>query len=393
MILKEQASYFRPYSMLQKNIQQQGNLFIIAIFVGSILFGILYALWIVQQHNVNLIQQGIDDFQSKLSKIVSNESLELLKLEKDLLILKKDKTTIQNGVYATLVQAIGGLILGMTAYVGYRNFRISEDKQITKHFSKAIEHLGDEKIDIRLGGIYVLAQIAIDSPKYHWTIIEILSAFIREKSTIHKPDLDGNIIPQQKLTTDVKAAITALGRRNIDRDNGRQIDLRNVYLAEIEIESDANLCRVNLSGSDLYAAKLNGIDLSEAKLYKANLNRANLSSANLTSTNLTGAQLCKANLSSANLNKADLISANLMGANLSSIYLSSANLRSANLCDTNLSGAYLYGANLSRTKNFTSTQIKSACYWDRAIYTAGKLEELKHDRASNQQQKPDCSRW
>jgi uncharacterized protein YjbI with pentapeptide repeats len=393
MILKEQASHFRPYSMLQKNIQQQGNLFIIAIFVGSILFGILYALWIVQQHNVNLIQQGIDDFQSKLSKIVSNESLELLKLEKDILILKKDKTTIQNGVYATLVQAIGGLILGMTAYVGYRNFRISEDKQITKHFSKAIEHLGDEKIDIRLGGIYVLAQIAIDSPKYHWTIIEILSAFIREKSTIHKPDLDGNIIPQQKLTTDVKAAITALGRRNIDRDNGRQIDLRNVYLAEIEIESDANLCRVNLSGSDLYAAKLNGIDLSEAKLYKANLNRANLSSANLTSTNLTGAQLCKANLSSANLNKADLISANLMDANLSSTYLSSANLRSANLCNTNLSGAYLYSANLSRTKNSTSTQIKSACYWDRAIYTAGKLEELKHDRASNPQQKPDCSRW
>ena len=110
-----------------------------------------------------------------------------MKLEKDILVVEKDKATLQNGVYTTLVQALGGLILSVTAYVGYRNFKIgeenlkvTEDKQVTERFSKGIEHLGNDKIDIRLGGIYALEQIANDSSKYHWTIVEILSSFVRE---------------------------------------------------------------------------------------------------------------------------------------------------------------------------------------------------------------------
>jgi hypothetical protein len=71
---------------------------------------------------------------------------------------------------------LGGVILSGTAYVGWRNFKVAEDKQVTERFSKAIEHLGSGKIDICLGGIYALEQIAIDShEKYHWTIVEIPS--------------------------------------------------------------------------------------------------------------------------------------------------------------------------------------------------------------------------
>lgn len=103
----------------------------------------------------------------------------------------------ENGIYPPLVQVIGGAILSVTAYVGYCNFKIgeenikigrknlkvTEEKQVTERFSKAIEHLGNDKaIEIRLGGIYTLKQIAIDSPnEYHWTVMDILSAFMREK--------------------------------------------------------------------------------------------------------------------------------------------------------------------------------------------------------------------
>lgn len=172
------------------------------------------------------------------------------------MIIEKDKTTIQNSIYTTLVQALGGVVLSITAYVGYRNFKIgednlkigqknlkvAEDKQVTERFSKLIEHLGSDKIDIRLGGIYALEQITIDSPKYHWTIVEIINAFIREKRPL-------NSIGQ--VTVDIQAALTVLGRRKVSQDPvGKNIDLRKVNLEGVEIAT-ANLQSGNLQGANL----------------------------------------------------------------------------------------------------------------------------------------------
>jgi hypothetical protein len=37
-------------------------------------------------------------------------------------------------------------------------------------------------LEVRLGGIYALERIARDSPTDHWTIIEVLSTYVRENS-------------------------------------------------------------------------------------------------------------------------------------------------------------------------------------------------------------------
>uniref|UniRef100_UPI001177ECCC pentapeptide repeat-containing protein n=1 Tax=Calothrix rhizosoleniae TaxID=888997 RepID=UPI001177ECCC len=68
------------------------------------------------------------------------------------------------------------------------NVKIAEDKQITERFSKAIEQLGSEKIEVRLGAIYTLERIAKDSPKDHWTIMEILTAFVRHNDAVEEED-------------------------------------------------------------------------------------------------------------------------------------------------------------------------------------------------------------
>src|SRR5262249_35281182 len=53
--------------------------------------------------------------------------------------------------------------------------------QVTDRFSKAIDHLGSEKLDVRIGGIYALERIARDSPQEdHPTIMEVLTAFMRD---------------------------------------------------------------------------------------------------------------------------------------------------------------------------------------------------------------------
>lgn len=54
-----------------------------------------------------------------------------LSFQKDILVIEKDKATIQNVVYTTLVQVLGGIILSITAYVGYCNFRVGSNADLS----------------------------------------------------------------------------------------------------------------------------------------------------------------------------------------------------------------------------------------------------------------------
>jgi uncharacterized protein YjbI with pentapeptide repeats len=178
----------------------------------------------------------------------------------------------------------------------------------------------------------------------------------------------------------------------------------------------ANLERAHLYGVHLYGVHLYGANLKSAHLYGANLKSANLESANLKSAilksaNLYNANLERANLSRANLSRAQLNNANLNNANLENAYLSRANLNNADLENANLENAVLYKYN---AKNLTNEQIKSACFWEKAIYTEldltngwptngwiakdpkanqRKIDEIKQDKASDPLERPDCSKW
>jgi Pentapeptide repeats (8 copies) len=247
---------------------------------------VLFIVWKFQQNNIDSLDGKIRIYETKIIKASNGD--ERLKLEKDILGFEKDKTTIQNGAYTTLVQALGGLILSITAWVGYQNFRIgeknlkvAEDKQVNERFSKSIEHLGHDKIDIRLGGIYALEQIAIDSSKYHWTIVEILSAYIREKSPIDNQLRNLSDTYSQKVTIDIQAALIVLGRRKIEQDpQGKKIDLRRANLPKVQIPQ-AKLSGANLTEANLREANLVGATLREADLRKAHLSGADLRGVNL----------------------------------------------------------------------------------------------------------------
>jgi len=63
-----------------------------------------------------------------------------------------------------------------------RNFTLSREGQVTDRYTKAITQLGDETLNVRIGGIYALERVARDSAKDHPTVMEVLAAFIREHS-------------------------------------------------------------------------------------------------------------------------------------------------------------------------------------------------------------------
>jgi hypothetical protein len=208
-----------------------------------------------------------------------------------------------------------------------RTFELTEQGQVNDRYTKAIEQLGSDKLDVRIGGIYALERVARDSVRDHPTVMEVLTAFIREHSREPWPEPNPGGQEQERSTRpDVQAAVTVVGRRDPARDV-QHIDLSRAVLTDAV-----------LSGADLSRAVLTDAVLSGAVLSGANLTGANLSGAVLSGANLRGAVLTGANLSRANLTDAVLSGAN-SGAVLSGAVLTRAVLTRADLSRADLSGA------------------------------------------------------
>jgi hypothetical protein len=81
--------------------------------------------------------------------------------------------------------ALGTFWLNSRVYrITARTFELTERGHLTDRYAKAIEQLGNDNLDVRLGGIYSLEQIATDSPRDRdqATVVEVLSAFVRVHS-------------------------------------------------------------------------------------------------------------------------------------------------------------------------------------------------------------------
>jgi len=243
--------------------------------------------------------------------------------------------TARDAARGRLLTLGAGLFAAGALLFTARNFILSREGQVTDRYTKAVEQLGSEKLDVRIGGIYALERVARDSKKDHPTVMEVLAAFIREHSHEQWPlsEPDQTRAPERSTRPDVQAALTVIGRRDATHDR-QPIDLSNV-----------DLTRANLTSADL-----TGANLHSAILDQANLAKAVLPGADLSATLAAGVDLSDANLAGANLVAAGLIDgANLMRANLASAILHGAIIYRAVLDDAVLGGADFGAASLDGT--------------------------------------------
>jgi len=105
---------------------------------------------------------------------------------------------------------------------------------------------------VRIGGIYALERVARDSARDHPTVMEVLTAFIRENSREQAPppDPDSDEVHEQFTRPDVQAAVTVVGRRDAERDI-RPIDLTRAHLTRAHL-TRAHLTRAHLTRADLH---------------------------------------------------------------------------------------------------------------------------------------------
>ena len=309
----------------------------------------------------------------------------------------KDYLELESAIRTGLAQAIGGTAILIGLFFTWRNIRATErnletsqqatvknlslaqEGQITERFTKAIDQLGSDKLQVRLGGIYALERIARDSQADHWAVVEILTAFVRANSPA-QPNVKSHAATE--LGTDIQAVLTVLTRRNLqhEKNSKQRIDLRRSNLQgavligcqlERAILWNADLSEANLRDSNLTSAGLKEARLESAALTLANLERATLGGANLENAACAGArmegtQLNGANLRSAHLDDVNLSGANLFQADLTGASLLNANLSGAILQDAILTGAHLKNADLTNAIGLSEQQLRSALGHDSA---------------------------
>jgi uncharacterized protein YjbI with pentapeptide repeats len=220
-----------------------------------------------------------------------------------------------------------------------RTIELNKEGQISDRFTKAIDQLGNERLEIRLGGIYALERIAQDFERDHWPIMEVLTAFMRahpsdvdfDHATVKRMESSDQPLRNPVRGADVQAVMRVIGRREL-----------------IDGERD----RLDLKGADLRFLDMRDSHLERANLWQAHLERgtligAHLEGADLMGAHLEGALLLGAHLGGAALNGAHLEGAVLRNAHLEgAFFVNGAHLEGTDLREAHLEGAFLDGAHL-----------------------------------------------
>jgi hypothetical protein len=277
---------------------------------------------------------------------------------------------IENEARRTLAYILAGILAIFGIYMAHRRIRaierqvlVAQEGQITERFTRAIEQLGSDKMEIRLGGIYALERIANDSDNDYWPIIETLTAYVRYRApwqepsstsseSVSKEESEPNRpTPGIKPPTAIQAILTVLGRRK--------------YRYGQREEEPLNLRETDLRGADLSKAHLEDASLSRAHLERANLIEAHLQRANFQGTHFERAIFLGCYLENAFLSEAHLEGATLVGARLQGAYLK---------------GTHLEGSDLSDARGLTRQQLAEAIIDEKTILPDYLQEETQEGK-------------
>jgi pentapeptide repeat protein len=240
--------------------------------------------------------------------------------------LEDERLKLQNDVRIGLLQAVAGVAVIAAVVATWQQLdtdrrqlrqqlAVAGQQQATDRFAQALDQLGSEQLEVRLGGIYGLERIAARSaaeataaggaytapgpaePSPNWwasqdrvQVFEVLSAYVR--TTSHRPPIDssGRSASLQLRQPDVYAAVSVLARRTV-LDGDPPLDLSG------SLVTTARLGWARLAGADLRGADVRGTSLQHAQLAGVHLEKSLLCGTQLQDADLRGAHLAGARAS------------------------------------------------------------------------------------------------
>ena len=137
--------------------------------------------------------------------------------------------------------------------------------QITNLLSKAVEHIGNDNIFMRTGGIKLLEQAALDNQDDVRAVVDILSTYIRKKTSEEKkekPDED-IVTAVYSLSRITKKYADYMKKENIEPDlrraclRGIEGDTEEIYFGGWNL-IEANFQEGHFQNTDFQGALLSG---------------------------------------------------------------------------------------------------------------------------------------
>ncbi|MFL6161793.1 MAG: pentapeptide repeat-containing protein [Jatrophihabitantaceae bacterium] len=261
----------------------------------------------------------------------------------------------RNAVRTSLIQAVGGALVLLTLAASIGQLLVARQGQLVDRFTKTIDQLGNDSVDVQLGGVFALQQIA-RRPDYARPAAEILRAYLKIHAsdpasttqasvvgTEHSPG-DGARGAAVRLRPNLQAALRILVKDGLwDKSAMGVLDLSFI---DVQV---ADLAGADLSAVVLLGARLQGSNLRNCRLNGADLRQASLDRADLRGADLSGADGTRASLKEANLDKAKLTAATFEAADLSNATMLRAGLQDTDFTDATLSGVKAGGSTLIRT--------------------------------------------
>jgi len=208
------------------------------------------------------------------------------------------------------------------------------EEHSTERYGRAIEQLGHNRIEVRIGGIYALEALAVDSgERWAATVYENLVAYLKEHTRPVPDQPEGAGL--SSISTDVHAILSVLSRQRalFDANLDALAQDNQVQFGEGTPPPSTG---AHLVGTDLDGARLEGADFSRATLtgvsfLEAALDRVRFTGATLTNTGFYGASLGLASFRNANVTACAFIEAQLYMTMFTEAILTSADFRRATL--------------------------------------------------------------
>jgi uncharacterized protein YjbI with pentapeptide repeats len=164
-----------------------------------------------------------------------------------------------------------------------------------------------------------LEKLAHDYEPLHWSIMEILCAYVRKNTNQLRQDFSE--VPPY---VDVQAALSVIGRRSekqrkLEQKKHYGLDLRNCNLVLVNL-SDLHFENANFSCSRLEGATLTKTHFEGAVFFRSNLERASFIDTHLDGTAFKETSLKNAYFERTDFAKARCLDVHFEGANLYSAH-------------------------------------------------------------------------
>lgn len=226
-----------------------------------------------------------------------------------LIAIPKDRIETETQILISLGQILGGGFILTGLYFTGKSYVLARRGQFAERLGAAIEGLGGDSLQRRVGSILSLGAMVSDERGDMSVVINVLCSFIRTATTGDDYRTEFSNIPPR---ADIQAAISVLAqaRRRMSWWKWVEIDLRGSVLS-----------RANFDRGDFRRALFQDCLLTESSFFRSRLARANFSRAmlggsNFNQTDLRRASFFRSASPASTFRRSNIVNANLTRANL-----------------------------------------------------------------------------